>query len=99
MLTKIDNVYLYTSNSSDSAEAKQWLEDNEISFTLLEYKDVAQHPLVLSALNSWFNTNFKSFPIVIYDEIHDDKPSVRSYIYGLESLTESTLAELYQLGQ
>jgi len=99
MLTKISNVYLYTCNDADSDAAKEWLDLNEVPFTLLHYGDAAQHPLVFTALNGWFNTNFNSFPIVVYDEIHDDKPSERSYIYGLESLMESTLAELYQLGQ
>lgn len=99
MLLKITNVYLHTSNDPDSDAAKEWLNANGVPFTLLHYGDAEQHPLVFDALNGWFNTNFDSFPIVVYDEIHDDKPSERSYIYGLEALQQSTLAELHQLGQ
>lgn len=99
MLLKITSVYLHTSNDPDSDAAKEWLDANEVPFTLLHYGNEEQHPLVFEALNGWFNTNFDSFPIVVYDEIHDDKPSERSYIYGLEALQQSTLAELHQLGQ
>lgn len=100
MLNKIVQVYLYTTNTDDaSAQAKQWLDTNGVEYTLLEYNDVAQHPDVLGALNSWFGTNFTQFPIVTYDEIYDDQPSQRAYIYGLTALTQSNLAELYQLGR
>ena len=101
MLTKIVQVYLYTANTTEEActQAKQWLEANGVEYTLLHYGDEAQHPDTLGALNSWFGTNFTQFPIVTYDEIYDDQPSQRAYIYGLTALTQSNLAELYQLGR
>lgn len=98
MLLKIANIYLYATNDSDSEAAKKWLDDNEIEYTYLRYADESQHPYVFHALNSWFNTELNSFPIVVFDEIHDDRPSYKSYIAGLEAIEQSTLAELYQLG-
>lgn len=101
MLVKIINVYLYTANTTEDAcnQAKKWLQDNDVEFTHLHYGDAAQHPQVFEALNSWFNTNFSEFPIVVYDEVHDDSPSQRAFIYGTHALTQSNLAELYQLGR
>jgi len=98
MLLKIVNVYLYASTNKDSEAAKVWLETHNIPYTLLCYRDEAQHPMVFEALNSWFNTTLDSFPVVVYDEIHDDMPSVKAYIDGWEALRHSNLAELYQLG-
>lgn len=98
MLLKIANIYLYASTNSDSEAAKEWLDANEIPYTYLRYADEGQHSYVFHALNSWFNTKLDSFPIVVFDEIHDDRPSFKSYIAGLEALEQSTLAELYQLG-
>ena len=101
MLIKIIHVHLYTANTSEEAcnQAKQWLDDNGVEYTHLHYGDESQHPDVLNALNSWFGTSFTQFPIVVYDEIYDDQPSQRAFIYGTTALTRSNLAELYQLGR
>lgn len=101
MLIKIAQVYLYTANIAEDAcnQARTWLDDNQIEYTLLNYADESQHPQVFEALNSWFGTNLSQFPVVVYDELYDDQPSQRAFICGLTALTQSNLAELYQLGR
>lgn len=101
MLIKIIQVHLYTANTNEEAcnQAKQWLDNNGVEYTHLHYGDESQHSDVFTALNSWFGTNFSQFPIVVYDEIYDDQPSQRAFIYGTTALTQSNLAELYQLGR
>lgn len=101
MLTKIVDVYLYTANTTEEAcnQAKQWLDSNGVEYTHLHYGDASQHAQVFEALNSWFGTSFSEFPIVVYDELYDDQPSQRAFLYGITALTQSNLAELYQLGR
>ena len=104
MIVGIANVYLYT-GLSDSAslsyEAKKWLEENQISFNHLHYADDKQFKSVFDALNSWWPNStitINDFPFIVYDERHDDYSSIVRLIYGLQSIKDSNLTELNQLG-
>ena len=104
MITKIENIYLYTgltnTGGSDSAKAKKWMDSSNIPHTNLWYGDPGQHESVFKALNTWtFGTkvNIKDFPFVIYDEVHEDKSKVVQCLYGLDAIKNSNIKELIEL--
>jgi hypothetical protein len=100
MIVGITNTYLYsgqTAEGNNSAAALQWMEDNNIDFTHLCYRDPEQHETVFAALNSWGIGEFTEFPFVIYDEKHDDYTTVRQAIIGLDNIRNSNLVELSAL--
>lgn len=114
-MTKIDAIYLYTdfqwdSNEvTESTEAKKFLDDNGIQYTLLNYAIKEDHENCLAPLRSWAFSNieggthsFEKFPFVIYTEVHDDLPidqMPRVLLFGIDAIKESNIVELYQLGR
>lgn len=105
MIEKIRKIYLYAgatpAGELASAEAKQWLDDNQIPHEHLWYGDPLQHPEVFSALGTWrfgSEVQFSDFPFVIYNEIHDSGEVIMQCLYGLDSIINSNLKELVELG-
>ncbi len=110
MLTKIDDIHLYTCDAitpnTECAAAVQYFADNSvIDYTLLNYADPTQHADCLAPINTWWHNGepeVTGFPFVIYTEIHDNLPPSRYplvAIQGLDNITNSTFAEIYQLGR
>ena len=112
-ITKIDSIYLYTNltwaegETSDSVEARKYLDDNGVQYIHLNYADPAQHEAALAPLRTWMfsdglHTEITDFPFIIYSEVHDDMDSSmypKVLIYGLDAIKQSNLTDLYQLGR
>lgn len=111
-LSKIDEIFVYTSSSEqpvDTYELYAWLDHVGIPYSKLDYLDPEQFPLVFSPLNTWWQPDdngevqppVTDFPLVVYTEIHSDKPVSylpRKYIAGVQNIKD-TLLDLYQLGR
>ena len=106
-LIKIDDVDLYTGFTASAADcyaAKKWLDEQNITYTLMNYADDSQHNDLFNALNTWWPNQhtFTDFPFVIYTEIHDDL-SPKNYpkvcIQGLADIQASNLPQLWKLGR
>lgn len=101
MIVGVKDIYLYTgltpTGGNDSAQALQWLNDNNIPHINLWYGDPAQHQDVFDSLNSWGVGEFNDFPFVVYDELHDDYTTQRRALIGLDEIVNSNLVELVTL--
>jgi len=75
-VSKIDDIFLYTgwtSNAQECYRVLEWLKNNNVKYTLLQYNDEAQHESVLSTLNDWFpDANINDFPIVVFTNMDLD---------------------------
>jgi len=110
-IIKIKDVYLYTaltSNANDSLAAIEWLDQNNINYTMLSYgADEETQNNVLSALSTWWfcdpvtnvvdRHTFTQFPFVVYDAIDDQYEKTKRYLEGISAITSSNLVELSAL--
>jgi len=92
-VSKIDDIYLYTgwtSNAQECYRVMEWLKNNNVKFTHLQYGDESQHESVFNVLNSWFpSANIDNFPIVVYTNMDLDlSPSQwqRGYFINLADI-------------
>jgi hypothetical protein len=111
-IIKIDDIYLYTdiqeenNEQTESVNARAFMDSLGINYTNLNYSDTFQHDLNFIALSTWIfidgQYEIKSFPFVIYTEIHDDLSPAnypKVLLYGLNEINDSNLLELYTLGR
>jgi hypothetical protein len=110
-LAKIEEVFLYTCSEESPIETHElnaWLDHSGIQHIKLNYP-TAQIQDVLSPLNTWWQEDengvtqppVAGFPLVVYTEVHSDKPVSylpRKYIHGKEEII-AQLPALYQLGR
>jgi hypothetical protein len=101
MIEKIRKIYLYADDTKSSSDAKEWLDNNKVSYDFLWYGDKNQHPEVFGAVNTWTFGNsvtVNKFPFVVYSEIHDTGDVVMQCLLGLNNIKNSNLVELLELG-
>lgn len=95
-ITKIEEVYLYTTLDHTHAECygmKKWLDDNNIQYTNLHYPAEIKDE-VFAPLNTWWDgVTFTDFPILIYTEVHDDIPASRSPRKYAKTLAEAQASD------
>lgn len=92
-VSKIDDIYLYTGWTSSAQECYriiEWLKNNNVKYTLLQYNDEAQYESVFSSLNTWFQgVTFTDFPVLVYTNMDlDVSPSqwTRGYFTNLADI-------------
>jgi hypothetical protein len=110
-LARIEEVFVYTSSENDPVtthELHAWFDHSNIPHVKLNYPKEAIADAI-APLNTWWQADENNvtqppvteLPIVVYTEVHSDKPISylpRKYIYGKEEII-STLPTLYQLGR
>lgn len=82
----IDDIYLYTGWTSSAQECYRiidWLKNNNVKYSLMQYNDENQFAAVFSALNSWWEgATLSDFPVLVFTKIDLDKsPSEWQKIY------------------
>lgn len=111
-VARIEEVTLYTSSTENAMithELHAWFDHSNITHIKLDYKDLDQIPTVLSAINTWWQADEQgviqppvtALPIVIYTEVHSDKPVSylpRKYLAGKDAII-AQLPTLYALGR
>ena len=111
-VARIEEIFIYTYPLSDRLETYilyNQLDNLGIPYSKLEYNDVAQHPELFNALNTWWQPDnngnvqdpLSNFPFAIYTEVHSDKTISylpRKYIAGKDAII-SELPALYALGR
>ena len=110
-LTKIEDIFLYTSNVLQPIETHElmaWFDHSGIPYSLLNYGDQSNVDVVLSALNTWWapdpltnerQPDVTEFPLVVYSAYYDGYDTeYRKYIQGKENII-SQISDLYSIGK
>ena len=110
-LTKIDEVYIYTSSvlqPIETHELNAWFDHSGIPHSKLNYGDESQVKVVLDALNTWWQPDpetgerqpaVSEFPLLVYTEILSDTDyQPRKYIQGKENILNN-IESLYSIGR
>jgi hypothetical protein len=105
VLSGITEIHLYSAEGEwkeDSDTVRSWMEKEGIRFTELCYRDPVQHPLVWSAVNTWFpdQKDVTTFPFVVWSEVYEGVPDSyrpKKFLEGKEEILTSNLSELAQL--
>lgn len=99
-IIRVDQVYLYTGLSATGADqyaAWQWLKENGIDFTFMQYGEPETHQGVFDSLNTWDGAKDKKldqFPIVHYRVVDEDFTSQVVFLNGLDEIRGSLLPTL-----
>ena len=110
---KYTDIYLYSTNNTDSASLRVFLDTNQINYINLNYNDQGKVE-TLSALSTWFddpsqpdNPNakiiFSTFPVLIFEKIFwisedgQEKLQKRSYATSINSIPSDFLEKAVKL--